>query len=451
MAASATPRTAEPSAACACVAVAYSGGRDSTALLHATAVAAAALATQGVLTLQVLGLHVHHGLSPQADAWLAHCEQQCRDWARAGLPVALQQRRLEGAPSGGDSVEAWARAGRYAALKDMALSGGATVLLLAHHRRDQAETWLLQALRGAGVAGLAGMPRQQLRDGLLWARPWLDEPRERIEAYVAAHGLRHVEDDSNADVRYARNRLRLQLWPALLDAFPQAERSLARASAWSQQALSLADEIAAEDLQRWTVAGALQQQALVVLSTVRASNLLRAWLQAELGRPAPASLVQRLLREALCADVGRWPLPDGGVLRLYRGGLSVAAAPALPTSGEVMRLDLSVPGRYACAAWGGGWHVRKVERAGVDPDDLRGVELRARHGGEQFQAHVRGLPRSLKKAWQSAGVGESGRQGPLLFSADQMLWAPGLGFDARRLAAPDAPQLALDWLPGMSA
>lgn len=450
MADSATPRTADASAAASCIAVAYSGGRDSTALLHATAVAAAALSRQGGLQLQVLALHVHHGLSASADDWLAHCEQQCSDWARSGLPVLFQYRCLQGAPGPAQSVEAWARAGRYAALEEMARTQGASMLLLAHHRRDQAETWLLQALRGAGVAGLAGMPREQLRAGLTWARPWLDAPREQIEAYVAAHGLRHVEDESNADARYARNRLRLRLWAALQAEFPQAERSLAQAAAWSQQALSLAEEIGAEDLQRWSSGGALQRQALATLSPARASNLLRAWLQQALGQAAPASLVRRVLTEAQHADVAQWPLPGEAVLRLYRGLLRVDQTSASVQPTQALEIDLSLPGRHVCAGWGGVWLVRSVEQGGVSPELLRQAQLRPRAGREQFQAHARGVPRSLKKAWQSAGVDVAGRQGPLLFSGADLLWAPGLGFDARRLAA-QGPQLALDWLPGASA
>lgn len=449
MADSATPRTADLSAATPCVAVAYSGGRDSTALLHATA-SAAVLTAQSGQGVRTVALHVHHGLSAQADAWQAHCEQQCRDWASLGLPIEFQHRRLLGAPATGQSVEAWARAGRYAALDEMARACGASILLLAHHRRDQAETFLLQALRGAGVAGLAGMPRQQLRAGLTWARPWLDAPREHIDAYVSAHGLRHIEDESNGDARYARNRLRLRLWPSLVAEFPQAERSLAQASAWSQQALALANEIGAEDVQRWSIDGSLQREPLLALSPARASNLLRAWLNEVLGHAVPATLVQRVLREASTADVAQWPLPGEGTLRLYRGLLRVEPASCPVSLSQPLAIDLSTPGRHVCAGVGGVWLVRSVDHGGVSPELLRQVQMRPRTGGEQFQAHARGLPRSLKKAWQSAGVDVFGRQGPLLFSAADLLWAPGLGFDARRLAA-EGPQLTLDWLPGASA
>ena len=111
---------------------------------------------------------------------------------------------------------------------------GCNTVLLAHHQRDQAETFLLQAMRSAGVAGLAGMPREIERDGLVWMRPWLGLPRSAIEAYVQHHGIAYVDDDSNEDDRYARNRLRRRVWPALEHAFADAEPSLAAAATWAQ-------------------------------------------------------------------------------------------------------------------------------------------------------------------------------------------------------------------------
>ncbi|MEJ6003676.1 tRNA lysidine(34) synthetase TilS [Paucibacter soli] len=432
---SATPRTADPARR---VAVAYSGGRDSTALLHATAAQALGWG------LHVCALHVHHGLSPQADAWLAHGQRQCGQWAAAGLPVSFHARRLSGAPAPGQSTEAWARAGRYQALAEMAQQQGCSLLLLAHHRRDQAETWLLQALRGAGSAGLAGMPREQLRAGLVWARPWLDHPRAAIEAYVAAHGLTHIEDDSNQDARYARNRIRLQLWHGLSEAFPQAEASLARAAAWAQQSLSLQQEIAAEDLARWADAAGLQQAALSTLSPARASNLLRAWLLQGLGRAAPASLVQRLLDELPTASSGYWPVP-GGRLQLYRGRLSLLPTQVALVTPRPELLDLSQPGLYRSAQWPGEWQVCAVEQGGVAPSLLAHVQVRARQGGEQFLSHPKRVTRSLKKAWQAAGVPEAARHGPLLYAGAQLLHVPGLGLDARCWAETGQPQLSIVW------
>ena len=226
-----------------CIAVAYSGGRDSTALLHATAVAA-----RDWPGTTVLALHVHHGLSAQADDWLRHAEAVCESWAAEGLPVRLLSRCVSLSLSAGDSVEAVARAARHAALQDMAREADADLLLLAHHRQDQAETLLLQALRGGGLAGLAGMPRDVIREGVRWVRPWLDHPRSAVETYVAAHRLDYIDDDSNTDARYARNLLRMSVWPALVGAFPDAEANLAASArrlsdalpvmdAWREQAL----------------------------------------------------------------------------------------------------------------------------------------------------------------------------------------------------------------------
>jgi len=206
------------------VAVATSGGRDSTALLHATVQACRALGAE------VLALHVHHGLQEKADEWPQRVKQQAQRWG-AGFDC----RRLGGKPARGDSIEAWARKGRYAALAEMAQAAGCDLVLLAHHRRDQAETWLLQALRGGTQAGLSAMPRIAQRVGLTWARPWLDQPREAVEAYVRRHRISFVEDPSNEDPRYARNRLRLQVWPALLQAFPDAENVLAAAAVRAQR------------------------------------------------------------------------------------------------------------------------------------------------------------------------------------------------------------------------
>ena len=219
------------------VAVAASGGPDSTALLHATMRAASTLG------VEVFGLHVHHGLMPQADEWLDHVRAQCKRWR-----IGFDARRLEGQPARGDSVEAWARRGRWAALTEMAQAHDITLVLLAQHRRDQAETWLLQALRGGGPAGLSAMPSVALRDGITWARPWLAQPRETVEAYLRQYRLKAVHDSSNADLRFARSRLRQQVWPALSAAFADAEAALTHAAARAQEAAAVLAEVAAQDL-----------------------------------------------------------------------------------------------------------------------------------------------------------------------------------------------------------
>jgi tRNA(Ile)-lysidine synthase len=440
MAASATPPSADPP----CVAVAASGGRDSTALLHATACAAQALG------LRVLALHVHHGLLPEADAWVEHLQRQCDDWARQGLPVQLRWCRLEGWPGRGESVEAWARRERYAALSRMAREAGAELVLLAHHRRDQAETFLLQALRSGGVAGLASMPRQAERDGLQWVRPWLQHSAEAIEAYVQAHGLSHVQDPSNADHGFARNRLRHRVMPALNAAFPQAEQALGAAARQAQQARECLQALAEIDLVAVAEGDELRLAALAALPPARQMNLLRHWLLQRCGRGPSDTLLQRLMHELPGDAPASWPAGDH-VLHRYRGRLrcELAGQGAQPPSATDMEsLSMTGPGRRRLEVWAGWLEVRTVTEGGVAPARLQACQARTRRGGEQFQLTAGGMPRSLKKQYQAAGVPAWHRGGPLLWTEDgQLIFVPGLGVDARLWAAPGEPQLGLAWVP----
>ena len=426
------------------VAVAASGGRDSTALLHCTARAAAELG------VEVHALHVHHGLQAAADGWWQQVQTQCQRWAQNGLPVHFHGRRLNGTPARGDSVEAWARRERYRALAEMAHAVGCDLVLLAHHRRDQAETLLLQALRGGGPAGLAAMPRSAQRAGITWQRPWLTQPRETIEAYVHRHRLTCADDASNADPRFARSRLRDSVWPALVAAFPDAETSLTGAARRAQEAAACLTELAAIDLAATSVDTALLTAPWQALSSARRSHVLRCWLARTLAAPAPETLVQRLARELPNLHAGRWPAP-GGELRLHNGQLGLHAtrsAHVAPLVAAVSGpLDLQRPGRIHLPAWGGDLLVASADHGGVAAADLQHVELRVRVGGERFQLAPATPPRGLKKQFQARGVPAWARDGPLLFSQGRLLFVPGLGIDARRLCPGGAAQLRLEWLP----
>jgi len=435
----------------ACVAVAFSGGRDSTALLHATA--CAARESGG---LQVLALHVHHGLSSSADSWLRHAESLCAEWASQGLPVSLLSRRVVLSLSAGQSLEAEARRARYGALTEMATQAGCDLILLAHHRRDQAETLLLQALRGGGVSGLAGMPQQVWRDDICWARPWLAYPREAIEAYVARHELSFVDDDSNEDERFARNRLRRQVWPALVAAFPQAEASLATSASHVADCLPgvLAWQSALLDgLCMPAQPAQLNAVAWSALSAAERRASLALWYRLQAGQPLPGTWLERLAQEVPAMlfrqHPGRWR--ELG-LSLYRGVLTLEApAPfdlASPTPlPDAQHLCIQNAGDWPLPDWHGVLRVSLASEGGVSPSLLKGLSLRPRSGGEQFQAGPGRPPRSLKKQFQSAGVPTWDRQGPLLYAGEQLVFVPGLGVDARCLAAPGQPQWALDWVP----
>lgn len=392
--------------------------------------------SQGV---RVVALHVHHGLHPDADAWRRHVQAQCRRWG-----ADFDWRRVSGPPVRGQSLEAWARAARYTALADMARAQGATHVWLAHHRRDQAETLLLQALRGAGPAGLAAMPREAERGGLHWVRPWLHQPAQAISAYAQCHRLTWVDDPSNDDPRHARNALRHRVWPALTAAFPQAESALTQAAAQAAQAAALAREAAALDLSAVARGGALQVMPWLSLPPARRANALHAWL----GPFASAALTARLLAELPGARSGAtWPLDGITRLALYRGRLTHQPAVAA-ADGPALTLHLSAPGRHAVLGWAGTLVVEATAQGGVPPARLATVVLRPRQGGERFALAPNALPRSLKQQYQAQAVPVWARSGPLVFGTDgALLFAPGLGMEARAWAQPGEPGWALNWTP----
>jgi tRNA(Ile)-lysidine synthase len=419
------------------VAVACSGGRDSVALLHATCNAATALGTG------VVALHVHHGLMADADRWASEVEALCERWN-----VAFMCERLQGTPAPGESVEAWARRERYRALGRMARSAGAGLVLLGHHLHDQAETVLLQALRGAGPAGLAAMPRVIERDGLTWARPWIARTGAEIDAYAAPLVVDVAADPSNADPRFARSRLRAAVLPAFRQAFPEVDAALAAVARRAGEARAVLDEVAAEDLQRIGAGRALPLRAWRALSPARRTNALRAWLARTLAAPVPQALVDRLLAEARDDAPRHWPVDGKRMLRSLFGQLIVVDrrvfAPAPPPPGEAhsfLRCD-----RYALPGWDGLLELFATDGCGVAPHRLAQVEARARAGGEQFLLHPAGIVRSLKKQFQERGVPAQGRDGPLLFdAAGALLFVPGLGIDARAWAPAGAPQWGIRW------
>jgi tRNA(Ile)-lysidine synthase len=421
-------------------AVAFSGGRDSTALLHASLAPAAALG------LRVHALHVHHGLHPAADAWLADAERECRRWAAAGAPLEFHAHRLTGAPARGASVEAWARRERYAALTAMARACGTSLVLLAHHRLDQAETFLLQALRGAGVAGLAAMPREAERDGIVWARPWIGIPRRAIDAYVKRERLRFVGDPTNEDPRFARSRLRCSVWPSLAGAFADADSALAAAARRAHAAREALDAFAAEVLAGVREDGSLELERWLALPPPQREPVLRAWLREHLGRGAPDALVERLRAELTGRAPARWPIGPGLELRRYRGRLTVHDAPRGERRPMPASLRIAGPGIYEVPAWRGALSVTATDAGGIAWVALRHCELRPRGGSERFQAAPNRPPRSLKKQFQAAAIAPWQRAAPLLYCDGRLAWVAGLGVDANALAQAGEPQAHLQWL-----
>lgn len=265
------------------VAVAYSGGADSTALLHACA-----RRWPG----QVYAVHVHHGLQAAADDFEAHCRSAC-----AVLNVPLAVAHVDARHQPGQSPEDAARRHRYAALAQharTAFSQPAASVVLAQHADDQVETLLLALSRGAGVAGLAAMPAAWSRDGVGWHRPLLTVGAADIRTWLQAQRIAWVEDPTNAELCYTRNRIRAQLLPALEQVFPQFRDTFARSSALAAQAKELQQNLAQLDLQAVGVPPNIQ--ALQQLSAARQANVLRHWLLVHHHTTPSAAQLQELLK-----------------------------------------------------------------------------------------------------------------------------------------------------------
>ena len=239
------------------LAVAFSGGADSTALL---------LACVRKWPGQVTALHVHHGLQAAGDAFERHCQQVC-----ATLAVPLVLKRVDARHAPGQSPEAAARHARYKAFEVMVLTNQALVAIktiaIAQHADDQIETLLLALSRGAGLPGISGMAAQWQRGGLLYRRPLLGVSSANIRAWLAGQGAGFIEDPSNVDERFTRNRIRARVLPALQACFPQFRDTFARSSSHAAQAQSLLNEVAAEDLVKLGVPPVIR--ALQVLSQPR--------------------------------------------------------------------------------------------------------------------------------------------------------------------------------------
>ena len=280
------------------LAVAYSGGADSTALLQACA---------EKWPGRVSAIHVHHGLQAAADDFEQHCAAFCRN-----LNIPLTVRRVNARPAPGQSPEAAARIARYDVFSAEALmSKGSKAIeniafksiALAQHADDQIETILLALSRGAGLAGLSAMPARWVRDDMVYHRPLLNVPAAQIRAWLASRSISFIEDPTNADQRFTRNRIRANLLPALDAAFPQFRETFARSASHCAQAQAVLDEVGAQDLA--LLGNPPLVQKLQVMSRVRQATVVRYWLKSvHQVVPSAAQLGELLDQVAACITRG---------------------------------------------------------------------------------------------------------------------------------------------------
>lgn len=438
------------------LAVALSGGLDSMALLR---LARDWAAQQNVA---LYAFHVHHGLSENADAWLAHCAAAC---AALGIPFDHRRVAVEKGKSG---IEAAARKLRYAALGEMCRAHGARLLLTAHHLDDQAETVLLQLLRGAGPAGLSGMDAANRAPGLLgdpelvMARPLLGVSREELEAYAKEEGIAWVEDESNLDARYARNALRHTVMPALAASFPGFQQRVARSAVHAASSQRLLDELAAQDLAACLDGDAVDLARLQLLSRERADNLLRhLFAERGLAMPSTAWLGEMVAQLFSARDDAQLKVTHPAChIRRHRGKLHIT--PRLPDLAGMRDPDdvgvLDKPGQsfrwngetsIAFPAYGGVLHFDAAD-SGFDPAWLRSQELIIdfRKGGERLKPAANRPTRSLKQHYQALGVPSWERERAPIVSTDRfLLFAAGIGMDCRFLESGRGDRIALRWEP----
>lgn len=408
----ASPQGTDPQTTSA-VLVAFSGGLDSSALLHLLA------HDPAIRERGLRAIHVHHGLHERADAWAGHCAERCQ-----ALGIALEVVKVEVRRDSGLGPEAAARHARRQAFA-VALRCGET-LALAQHRDDQAETFLLRALRASGPDGLASMrPWQRFADGWMW-RPLLDTPRDALAHYATQHGLDWIEDPSNTDTALDRNFLRHRVLPLLRERWPHADAAFARSAALAAEASEL-----------------LSAQDETLLTSVRAEN--RDALSVSALLALPAAQRARVLRHWV-AVLGWPPLPAEGVVRIETDLLGTGCAG--PGDGRAPRfawrsveirrwrdaLHAIHTGRELPSAWSCLWDGREpLTLPNGDSLTLLGAEgfpaplqVHARRGGERILLPERGHHHTLKHVLQELGIPPWERARiPLLSTDDGILLAAG--------------------------
>lgn len=411
--------------------IAYSGGVDSHVLLHATAQLRPQLPN-----IEIHALHIHHGLQPQANEWVQHCYQVCEQ-----LQIPCHICYVKVLQQSGESLEASARHARYHAfIKNLAPED---ILLIAQHADDQAETVLLQLLRGAGVDGLAAMPRWNVLGQGHLLRPLLDYTREQIMAYAQQANLQWIEDSSNSDLRFERNFLRLQVMPTLKQRWQSISQSLGRVAQHQAEAQTLLHFLAEQDLQicQGSASHQLSIKALLNLPVERQANLIRYWLKKlELTIPSTVKL-HRILTEVLTAHQDRQPLVQwrGAEVRRFRGQLY--AMPNLPQIQEFTKITWSPQIQMNLPL--GCLQAKLLKSKGI-ASQYAPLEVRFRQGGESCFLH--GHHHSIKKLLQTIELPTWLRPFiPLIFFEDTLIAIPTIGVCEAFQAQPDEEGWEVIW------
>jgi len=411
--------------------LALSGGLDSSVLLHLL------VSLKPILRFELHALHVHHGLSPNADAWAALCMEQCQS---LDVPIRVVQVNVDQSSKLG--IEAEARQMRYQALFDERLSIQADFIVTAHHQDDQAETFILQLMRGAGVKGLSSMAEVDRIRSLI--RPLLRVSRQALYDYAIQNELQWCDDESNDNTQYERNFVRHDVMPILQARYPSVKSVLSRTASHLAEANALLNTLAEIDAQTLVVNDSVCLQGLSQLSNSRAKNLLRWWFaQHYLSMPTSdhlAEMLQQLLNAKPDAELSI--KIQHYTLRRYqqRAYLSIEQINEpfdLVWNGEN---ELMVPN-------GGKLIFRQVEGAGLALKfGMTRLRITNRSGGERFKPDVLRPTRTLKHLLQAANIPPWQRDHlPLIYWQDTLACVPGVGVAHELRASKNELGLDITW------
>ncbi|OYY21003.1 MULTISPECIES: tRNA lysidine(34) synthetase TilS [unclassified Polynucleobacter] len=404
------------------IGLALSGGLDSVVLLDTVCKAVHANSNNPT---EVWVFHIHHGLQRPADQWLEFCERLAKKYQ-----VHFDFRLLHFADQSQGNIEARARVERYEALTDLCVEHGIEDLLLAHHQNDQAETVLLQLLRGSGVAGLSGMPlhranANQVNPITFW-RPLLSQSRAELEVYAKEHKLKWVEDPSNQNTRYRRNAIRKNIIPRLEKIQPGAIANLARSADLLAHSQVLLDRLAELDGKKILQANQLKLAQLLTLANTdkpAANNLMRHWLRLnDLAMPSQERL-ESWWKDLMSVKAGsslEWQ-HDGVSIHLWRDRLQVVY------SNTGRWIFQAIPARSKSLGLPADWVNAALEK-GL-------VEERVRQGAEKIQVKPNTPRKTLKNLFQESDTPPWERQAPLLYINDQLVAVAGVGVSYSHLVA----------------
>ena len=403
------------------IAVALSGGLDSVVLLD-TVCKAQAINKK----TQIYAFHIHHGLQKQADDWLIFCEKLAQKYK---IHFDFRLLHLTGNQEQGN-IEARARAGRYEALTDLCAAYGINDLLLAHHQNDQAETVLLQLLRGAGVAGTAGMPSTRelkIKEGkiTLW-RPLLEQSKQELEAYAKEYKLKWIDDPSNQDSKYRRNAIRKKIIPALEKIQPEAIANLARSAGLLAEAQTLLDRLAIQDAKTIFIKDGIQLKPLLELAKKdlpAANNVLRYWFKMNALMMPSQERLAAWWRDLNIVKAGaqlEWA-HDEKSIRLWRGVLQI----------EDLKLGKwvfkTIPSASKTLGLPSQW-FKEAHKNGL-------IAQKERSGSEKIQVKANTPRKNLKNLFQEGDIPPWQRHAPLLYINGDLIAVAGVGVSYPHLVA----------------